>query len=153
MPSLGPLEIVVIAVVALLVFGPKRLPEMGRQVGRAVRELRKFQDSVRDELHGVMNSIDTTPETATPPTLPPVVAPGSTAATAPPRQSAPARPGGAQAPSRFRPAAGPVTPAAATAVVAVTSEPVAAPVAAPEPVPSAPTTGAHAPSRFRAPKH
>ncbi len=143
MPSLGPLEIVVIAVVALLVFGPNRLPEMGRQVGRAVRELRKFQDSVRDELHGVMNSMDSPSPAAagTPPTLPPVVAPGSTssAAPAPPRHAAPARPGGAQAPSRFRPAA--------------TAAPAAVPPAALAP-PSGDSgaSGAHAPSRFRAPK-
>ena len=56
MPSLGPLEIVVIAVVALLVFGPNRLPEVGRQVGRAMRELRKFQEemtrSLQSELEG-----------------------------------------------------------------------------------------------------
>lgn len=145
MPSLGPLEIVVIAVVALLVFGPNRLPEMGRQVGRAVRELRKFQDSVRDELHGVMNSMDSKPADAgTPPTLPPVVAPGSTstAAPAPPRQSAPVRPGGAQAPSRFRPSAPPATAAAATGTPAP-----------PDPTPPAPPAGAHAPTRFRTPKH
>lgn len=150
MPSLGPLEIVVIAVVALLVFGPNRLPEMGRQVGRAVRELRKFQDSVRDELHGVMNSMDSKPADAgTPPTLPPVVAPGSTstAAPAPPRQAAPARPGGAQAPSRFRPSATPVAGAAAAATSPATVDP-----PAPDPAPPAPTAAAHAPSRFRTPK-
>ena len=43
MPSLGPAEILVIFVVALLVFGPDKLPEIGRQVGRGVRELRRVQ--------------------------------------------------------------------------------------------------------------
>ena len=52
--SLGPAEILVILVVALLVFGPHRLPEIARQVGGAMRELRKMQDTVRSELrHGL----------------------------------------------------------------------------------------------------
>src|SRR5689334_8435276 len=52
--SLGGGEILVILLVALIVFGPQRLPEIGRQVGKAMREVRKMQDSVRDELHGAL---------------------------------------------------------------------------------------------------
>ena len=48
--NLGAAEILVICVVALLVFGPQRLPEIARQVGGAMRELRKMQDSVKSEL-------------------------------------------------------------------------------------------------------
>jgi TatA/E family protein of Tat protein translocase len=59
--NLGAPEILVILVVALLVFGPHRLPEIGRQVGGAMRELRKMQDSVKSELHAVMNDTDTSP--------------------------------------------------------------------------------------------
>jgi sec-independent protein translocase protein TatA len=53
--NLGPLEIMVVLFVGLLVFGPKRLPEVGRQVGAAMRELRKMQDTVKSELDGVMH--------------------------------------------------------------------------------------------------
>jgi len=53
--SVGPAEILVILIVALLVFGPQRLPEVGRQVGAAVRELRKMQDAVRGELDMVLH--------------------------------------------------------------------------------------------------
>ena len=53
--SVGPPEILVILIVALLVFGPQRLPEVGRQVGAAVRELRKMQDTVRGELDMVLH--------------------------------------------------------------------------------------------------
>jgi sec-independent protein translocase protein TatA len=53
--NVGPGEILVILIVALLVFGPKRLPEVGRQVGSALRELRKIQDSVRGELDTVLH--------------------------------------------------------------------------------------------------
>ena len=53
--SVGPAEILVILIVALLVFGPQRLPEVGRQVGAAVRELRRMQDTVRGELDMVLH--------------------------------------------------------------------------------------------------
>jgi len=53
--SVGPEKILVILMVALLVFGPRRLPEVGRQVGAAVRELRKMQDAVRGELDMVLH--------------------------------------------------------------------------------------------------
>ena len=43
MPSIGPLELVIILVVVLLVLGPKRLPGLGRSLGTGMRE---FKDSV-----------------------------------------------------------------------------------------------------------
>ena len=53
--SVGPAEVLIILVVALLVFGPQRLPEVARQVGSAMRELRKMQDTVRGELDMVLH--------------------------------------------------------------------------------------------------
>ena len=41
--NIGPAEILVILFVALIVFGPQRLPEVGRQVGSMMRELRRMQ--------------------------------------------------------------------------------------------------------------
>ena len=46
MPNIGIWEILLVLLVALLVFGPKRLPEMGRSLGRGMRE---FKDSVSGE--------------------------------------------------------------------------------------------------------
>ncbi len=40
MPSIGPLEIAIVLIIALVVFGPKRLPELGRSMGKGIRELR-----------------------------------------------------------------------------------------------------------------
>jgi Tat protein translocase TatB subunit len=46
--NIGTPELLVILVIALIVVGPRRLPEIGRQVGRAMAELRKVQNEVRD---------------------------------------------------------------------------------------------------------
>jgi sec-independent protein translocase protein TatA len=46
--SLGTPEIIVIMIVALLVFGPRKLPEIGRQIGNAMREFKKFSTDVQD---------------------------------------------------------------------------------------------------------
>jgi sec-independent protein translocase protein TatA len=43
MPNIGPLELLVVLAIALIVLGPKRLPEAGRAVGRGLRE---FKESV-----------------------------------------------------------------------------------------------------------
>ena len=45
----GPLELLVILVVALLVLGPKRLPEAARSVGRGFRELKDSLAGVNDD--------------------------------------------------------------------------------------------------------
>jgi TatA/E family protein of Tat protein translocase len=90
MPQLGPLEILVILVVALLVFGPNRLPDIGRQVGRAMRELRSVQQTVRREINTALAE-DATDATEPAPTLPPKLdgTPGNGAGDASGDQAAP----------------------------------------------------------------
>lgn len=52
MGNIGAPEIILLAVFALIFFGPKRLPEIGRQIGRALAEVRRvsreFEREVRD---------------------------------------------------------------------------------------------------------
>ena len=48
--SVSPAEIVTIAVVALLVFGPRRLPEMARQAGRILRQMRDAANELKQGL-------------------------------------------------------------------------------------------------------
>ena len=48
--SIGPAELILIFVIALLVFGPKKLPEIGRQVGKALRELKKTSDEIKGRI-------------------------------------------------------------------------------------------------------
>ena len=43
MPNIGPLELIVVLAVVLLIFGPKRLPGLGKQLGTGMRE---FKDSI-----------------------------------------------------------------------------------------------------------
>lgn len=72
--QLGPAEILVVLVIALLVFGPTRLPEVGRQVGRAVKELRRFQQTISKDVHEVFDAgeaTDATHAAEPPPALPP----------------------------------------------------------------------------------
>ena len=49
MPNIGPLEIVIILIIALIVFGPKRLPELGRSMGRGMREFKNSVTSDKDD--------------------------------------------------------------------------------------------------------
>ena len=46
MPSIGPMELIIVLVIALVVLGPKKLPEVGRSVGKGMRE---FKDSISGE--------------------------------------------------------------------------------------------------------
>jgi sec-independent protein translocase protein TatA len=43
MPNIGPMELVIVFVIALIVLGPKRLPEVGRSLGSSMRE---FKDAI-----------------------------------------------------------------------------------------------------------
>jgi sec-independent protein translocase protein TatA len=47
--NIGPLEIIVVLIIALVVFGPKRLPELGNSLGKGIRE---FKETVTGEKSG-----------------------------------------------------------------------------------------------------
>lgn len=79
--SLGPAEIIVVLVIALLVFGPTRLPEVGRQVGRTMREFKKFQETIRQDVTSAFHDdepVDATKAAESPPSLPPKASGDST---------------------------------------------------------------------------
>ena len=60
--GLGIPELLIIFVIALIVFGPKKLPDLGKSIGRAMAEFKKaseeFQESVREEMKEVEKSAD-----------------------------------------------------------------------------------------------
>ena len=58
MPNIGPMELAIVFVIALLILGPKRLPAAGRSIGEGIRE---FKDGIKkqtDELTGTSASTD-----------------------------------------------------------------------------------------------
>ncbi len=87
--SLGPAEILVILVVALIVLGPKRLPEAGRQVGKAIAEVRKWSQGFQDEIRNAVEPNDSRPSYSQPqPGYQPPI-PTTAAETAPPADDEP----------------------------------------------------------------
>jgi len=62
--GIGPLELVVVLVVALLVVGPERLPRLAADIARTVREIRKYTGSLAAEFNEVVKGLEkeTAPE-------------------------------------------------------------------------------------------
>lgn len=58
---LGPTEIMVIAVIALVLFGAKKVPELMKGVGTGIKEFKKASRDVQDELHRAMDEADRPP--------------------------------------------------------------------------------------------
>jgi sec-independent protein translocase protein TatA len=58
MGGIGGIEIFIILVVALVIFGPQKLPEMGRSLGKAIREFKSAGTEIQDELTKAADEID-----------------------------------------------------------------------------------------------
>jgi sec-independent protein translocase protein TatA len=61
MPNIGPLEIGIVLVIALIVFGPKKLPDLGRSLGTSIREFKGSiggGDDEKDEKPVVKKSVE-----------------------------------------------------------------------------------------------
>ncbi len=56
--SIGFPELIIIFAVALLVFGPKKLPEVGRSIGKALREFRRTTDEIKEKLEDEIQADD-----------------------------------------------------------------------------------------------
>lgn len=75
MPNIGFPELMILLVIALLVFGAKRLPEIGSSMGKGIRE---FKRSLSDTQDALMNSTSDTPQVQAPRVLDPEAKPPST---------------------------------------------------------------------------
>lgn len=82
MGSIGPAEILVVLVVALVVLGPNRLPDAARSVGKALAEVRRMTAGVQAEVRDAFAEAPSYPRPAPP------AADGSTGAPAPPADQA-----------------------------------------------------------------
>ena len=92
MPSLGPMEVLVVLVVALLVLGPQKLPEAGRQLGKALAELRRWSSDLQGELRDALEPDRDHPPQPEPPAVTPP--PQSADAEAPDLHPSPSPDGG-----------------------------------------------------------
>src|SRR5499425_57434 len=88
--DIGFQEMLVIGVLALLVFGPGKLPELGRMIGRALREFRRASDEFRSTVETNLHLNDPDP-----------IIPSATAPEAAPVAAAPGEPYCAQRTSRL----------------------------------------------------
>lgn len=103
MPTPGPLELVIILVIALLILGPGRLPDVGSALGKSLREFRKASSDIQESVKVDTSPLPPDPAPA-PPVAPPPVVPASPVAPAPvaaesaPSAAPPGEIGGAPAP-------------------------------------------------------
>ncbi len=49
--KIGPLELIVILIIALVIFGPAKLPELGRSMGQAINQFRNASKEITDEIN------------------------------------------------------------------------------------------------------
>jgi sec-independent protein translocase protein TatA len=66
MPNVGPLELAVVVIFALIIFGPKRLPELGKSLGKGIREFRSSISGNDDDDDDDSPKIDPGEPTAAP---------------------------------------------------------------------------------------
>jgi sec-independent protein translocase protein TatB len=116
MLNIGTGELIVIAVVALLVLGPQRLPELARGIGKFMREFRRQTDEVRGVVEREFYKMDQ--EVNAPPPVVPQAAPGLVTT------ADPSNPGAGHHPGELPPA---LTPEASASPAVSPVEPVAVP--------------------------
>jgi TatA/E family protein of Tat protein translocase len=116
MPNIGAPELIIILVIALLVIGPGKLPEVGSSLGKSLREFRKASSDVQE---AATVTVDTSPLPAAP--AAPAAAVAAAVAATPPQAAAPtAAQAPAAAPAPTAPTA-PVEPAVEQTPVAPAS--------------------------------
>jgi Tat protein translocase TatB subunit len=65
--GIGPEELVLILIIALIVLGPERMPKVARDIGRVVGDLRRTSDELREEFLNADKLLDKAADAATPP--------------------------------------------------------------------------------------
>ena len=84
MPNIGPVELVIILVIALLIIGPGKLPDVGSALGKSIREFRKAATDVQESVKLDAPSAPATPAAPAASVVPAAPATPATPALAPP---------------------------------------------------------------------
>jgi len=94
MGNLGMPELIFIFVLALLIFGPKKLPEIGKQLGKGIGEFKRASNDLKRSIEEEVEKAarEEAPKSAPDPSPPPVVAEGTVAGAAPEERRDPVRP-------------------------------------------------------------
>lgn len=58
MLNIGPWEILMIVAVALIVVGPGKLPELGKSIGKSMREIKKATGNIQDDINKIIKGDD-----------------------------------------------------------------------------------------------
>ncbi len=77
LPGFHPIELIIVFLIALLIFGPKKLPEMGSAIGKTIKE---FQKSIRDVKEPSTDAASATLPAARAPEAQQIAAPSATVA-------------------------------------------------------------------------
>ena len=88
--NVGPVELIIVLIIALLVIGPRRLPEMGNAVGKTIREFRKASTDISEATTLEPEAKPAAAPPAAPSPSPDVAAPQAAPAESPAAPAAPA---------------------------------------------------------------
>ncbi len=58
LPAIGAPELIIVAVIAIIIFGPSKLPDLGRSLGKSFREFRSATDEITEIKDSVTGSVD-----------------------------------------------------------------------------------------------
>lgn len=108
LPNIGPVELIIILVIALLILGPGKLPEVGSAFGKTIREFRKASSDIQETASvataPVKEAASSVTAAAAAPVAPPAAAPAPAAPVEVAAEPAPVAPAGTPADAVDRPA-------------------------------------------------
>ena len=89
MPNISPIHLVIVLIIALIVIGPGKLPEVGAALGKSIKEFRKAASDITDSAHTEAAPVAAATAVAAAPVAPPAAAAPVTYAPAAPVYAAP----------------------------------------------------------------